>query len=84
MVGLSIIYRASIVQSLTAMELPLSVERYMEYCRAIREFYNQTLGFNPFQFMFGKDMIFNLMAIIKWCVVTARKQQQVDIDNSCK
>ena len=26
-------------------------------------------------------MLFNLMSIVDWCVVTAKKQKQVEIDN---
>ena len=35
----------------------------------------------PGQAVFGRDMIFNLASVIDWRVITAGKQQQVDIDN---
>ena len=33
------------------------------------------------QAVFGRDMLFKLASVVDWRVVTASKQQQVDIDN---
>ena len=35
----------------------------------------------PGQDVFGKDILFNLAAVVDWRVVTAAKQRQEDIDN---
>ena len=35
----------------------------------------------PVQAVFGRDMLFNLMSVVDWQVVTAASQRQVDIDN---
>ena len=50
----------------------------------IRYSYNRTIIATPGQYVFGKDMIFNLTSVTDWRVITARKQGQVDIDNACK
>ena len=47
----------------------------------IRAYYHRTLGFMHGQSVFGIDMLFNLMLIVDWRVVTTRKQRQGDIDN---
>ena len=31
--------------------------------------------------VFNRDMIFNLVSVVDWQVLTAERQQQVDIDN---
>jgi len=48
---------------------------------AIRASYHSTLGATPAQLVFGRDMIFNLKAIVDWRTITARKQKQVIKDN---
>ena len=40
-----------------------------------------TIQATPGQDLFGRYMIFNLLSFIDWQVITAAKQQQVDIDN---
>ena len=35
----------------------------------------------PGQAVFGIDMLFNLMSVVDWRVVTAAKKLQLDIDN---
>ena len=35
----------------------------------------------PGQSLFVRDMIFNLASVVDWQVVTAAKQQKLDIDN---
>ena len=50
----------------------------------IRASYNHTLGFIPGQAVFGGDMLFNLMSIVDWYIVTSRNKRQVDIDDVCK
>ena len=47
----------------------------------IRASYHHTLGSTPGQDVFGRDILLNLTSMIDWCVVTARKQRQVNIDN---
>ena len=34
----------------------------------------------PGQYVFGRDMVFNLTSVVYWQVVTDAKQRQVDID----
>ena len=48
---------------------------------SIRASYHRTIQATPGQAIFGKDMIFNLTSIVDWCVITAVKQRQVDINN---
>ena len=70
-------------------ELDIKVYDYIEPWRknlasvecGIRASYHITLGFTPVQTVFGRYMLFNLMAIVDWRVVTARKQRQAGIDN---
>ena len=47
----------------------------------IRASYNRTLGFTPDQAVFGREMLFNLISIVYWRIVTSGKHPQVDIDN---
>ena len=35
----------------------------------------------PRKYLFGRDILFNLMSVVDWRVVTAAKQSQVNIDN---
>ena len=35
----------------------------------------------PGQVVFGRDVLFNLLSVVDWWVVTAAKKRQVDIDN---
>ena len=51
---------------------------------AIRASYNCTLYFTPGKAVFVRDMLFKLTSIIDWRVVTAKNQQQADIDNVCE
>ena len=37
--------------------------------------------FIPGQAVFVRDVLFNLVSVVDWRVVTAAKQRQVDIDN---
>ena len=46
--------------------------------------YHHTLGFTAGQDVFGRDILFNLTPIVDWRVLTARKDQKVDIDNVYK
>ena len=48
----------------------------------IRASYNHILVFMSGQVMFGRYMLFNVMPIVDWCVVTARKQRKFDIYNA--
>ena len=36
------------------------------------------------QALFGRDMLFNLMLIANCRILTTRKHQQFNVDNSCK
>ena len=47
----------------------------------IRSYYNLTIGAKPFQSIFCRDIVFNLMLVLDWRVITAKKQWQVYIDN---
>ena len=47
----------------------------------IRAYYRLTIQVTSFQSIFGRDMIFNLMLVIDWQVITAGKHRQVYIDN---
>ena len=47
----------------------------------IRASYQSNIMATPGQAVFGRDMQFNLASVVDWRVVTATKQQQVDIDN---
>ena len=44
--------------------------------------YHHTLKDTTSQYIFRRDMIFNIASIIDWCIITSIKQQQVKIDNS--
>ena len=46
--------------------------------------YHNTIGATPGQYVFGRDMIFNLVSVIDWIFITAKKQKQVNIDNVCE
>ena len=35
----------------------------------------------PGQYVFGRDVLFNLASVVDWRVATAKNQRQVDIDN---
>ena len=35
----------------------------------------------PGQYLFGRDMVFNLASVVDWRSATAAKQHQFDIDN---
>ena len=43
--------------------------------------YNRTIQATPGQYLSGRDVISNLTSVLHWQVITAGKQQQVDIDN---
>ena len=47
----------------------------------IRASYHHTIQATPGQYVFGRDMILNIASAVDWRVITAGKQQQVDIDN---
>ena len=47
----------------------------------IRAYYHRTNGSTPGQDIFSRDMILNLTSVVDWRIITAKKQQQVDIDN---
>ena len=47
----------------------------------IRTSYHRTIMATPFQYVFGRDMLFKLTPVVDWRVVTAARQRQVDIDN---
>ena len=47
----------------------------------IRASYHSTIMDTPGRAVFGRYMQFNLASFVDWIVVTAAKQQQVDIDN---
>ena len=47
---------------------------------AVRASYHRTIMATPGQDVFGRDMLFNLVSVVDWQVVTAAKQRQVDID----
>ena len=44
-------------------------------------FLSCTLKCKPDQELFGRYVIYNLALIIGWHVITAKKQQQINIDN---
>ena len=46
--------------------------------------HNLNLGFMPGKAVNRRDMLFNLVVIIDWRVVTTRKKQKVNIDNVCE
>ena len=48
---------------------------------SIRAYYNLNLVSTPVQAVFGRDMLFKLMSIVDWRVVTDSNQQQADINN---
>ena len=48
---------------------------------AIRASYHRTIMDTPGQYVFGRDMLFNLASVVDWKFLTATKQHQVDIDN---
>ena len=48
----------------------------------VRASYNCTIMATLDQAVFGRYMIFNLMSVVYWQVVTAAKQQQVEIYNA--
>ena len=48
---------------------------------SIRAYYHCTIMTTPGQAVFVRDMIFNLASVVDWRVITAVKQQQVDIYN---
>ena len=48
---------------------------------AIRASYNHTIQTTIFQSVFGRDMISNLASVVYQRVLTAEKQQQVEIDH---
>ena len=50
----------------------------------IRAYYHRTVGFTPSQVVFGIYMLYNLMSIVDWSVVTASKQWRFEIDNVSK
>ena len=50
----------------------------------VRAYYHHTPGFTPVRGLFGRDMLFKLTPILYWCVITAKNQRQVRIDNACK
>ena len=37
----------------------------------VREYCHCTLSFTPGQVIFGRGMLFNLMSIVDWCVITS-------------
>ena len=43
--------------------------------------YHRTIMATPGQYVFGRDMLFNLVSVLDWKVVTPKKQLQLDIDN---
>ena len=47
----------------------------------IRASYHFNIGATSSQDLFGKDNIFNLVQVVYWRVITAKKKQQVEIDN---
>ena len=48
---------------------------------AIRASYRHTIQATPVQSVFGRDIIFNLVSVVYWKVITSDKKRQVDIDN---
>ena len=42
---------------------------------AIRAYYKHTIGATIGQYVFVRDMIFNLASVIYWRVITAKKQR---------
>ena len=52
---------------------------YVEW--KIRASYHITIQTTPGQYVFGRDMIFNVASVVDRKVITSEKQQQVDIDN---
>ena len=48
---------------------------------AIRASYHLNIMFAPGQYVFGRDILFNLPTVIDWRVATSAKQCQVDINN---
>ena len=48
---------------------------------AIRASYHHTIKATPDQPVFGRDMISNVTSVVDWRVITAGKQQQVNINN---
>ena len=49
--------------------------------REIRDSYHRTLGSTPIQYLYGRNIIFNLDPIIYWQVITYKKQRKVGINN---
>ena len=47
----------------------------------IRASYYRTIMATLGQAVFGRYMLFNLMSVVEWRVLTAANQRQVDIDN---
>ena len=48
---------------------------------AMRAFYCRTIQATSGQSFFGRDMIFNLVLVVDWRVITPGKQRHVKIDN---
>ena len=48
---------------------------------AIQASYHHAIQATPNQAVFGRYMIFNLVSVVDWQVITDGKQQQVEIDN---
>ena len=47
----------------------------------IRDSYHRTKMDMPDQYIFGRDMLFNLSSVVDWQVLTPAKQRKVDINN---
>ena len=48
---------------------------------AIRASHHSTLGATPAQLVFGRDMIFNMKALINWKAISLKKQMSTDKSN---
>ena len=48
---------------------------------AVRASYNSTTQATPAQLVFGRDMLFNMKALVNWKALSVRKQQIVDKAN---
>ena len=51
---------------------------------AIRASYHHTIGAKPYQYVFGRDTIINLVSVFDWRFIIYNKQGQVNIDSVCK
>ena len=51
---------------------------------AIRASYHRTIGAKPYQYVFGRDTIINLVSVFYWKIIIYNKQGQVYIDSVCK